>query len=181
MSKHISFFKEAIKDWRSTGSIVRSSPELIKKMIQPIPFDEVNLIVELGAGQGCITKALVDSLVKDTHLLAFELNEQFLNELSDLENEKVKIINGDALNLLTYVKRESVDVIISSLPLANFPPSLKKDILRQCYEALKPNGLFIQFQYSLIDFKLLKNLFSSVDRKFTPLNLPPAFIYICKK
>ena len=80
MSKHISFLKEAIKDWRSTGSIVRSSPELIKKMLQPILFDKVELIVELGAGQGCITKALADSLVKNTHLLAFELNDHFLEE-----------------------------------------------------------------------------------------------------
>lgn len=181
MSKHISFLKEAIKDWRSTGSIVRSSPELIKKMLQPIYFDEVNLIVELGAGQGCITKALADSLLNDTRLLAFELNDQFLEELSFLGNEKVEIINGDALNLLTYVKKLSVDVVISSLPLANFPESLKIDILQQCYDALKPNGLFIQFQYSLIDFKLLKKRFSSVERKFTPLNIPPAFIYICRK
>ena len=181
MSKHFSFLKEAIKDLRSTGSIVRSSPELIKKMVQPIHFDEVNLIVELGAGQGCITKALADSLVNDTRLLAFELNDQFLKELYLLENEKVEIINGDALNLLTYVKKESVDVVISSLPLANFPDILKMDILQQCYDSLKTNGLFIQFQYSLIDFKLLKKRFSSVERKFTPLNIPPAFIYLCRK
>ena len=174
MSKHISFLKEAIKDWRSTGSIVRSSPELIKKMLQPILFDKVELIVELGAGQGCITKALADSLVKNTHLLAFELNDH-------LEKENVEIINGDALNLLTYVKKESVDVVISSLPLANFPFALKRDILQQCYDALKPSGLFIQFQYSLIDYKLLKKKFSSVERKFTPLNIPPAFIYVCRK
>ncbi|MEY3322450.1 MAG: hypothetical protein RLZZ417_2033 [Bacteroidota bacterium] len=181
MSKHISFFKEAIKDWRSTGSIVRSSPELIKKMMQPIHFEDVNLLVELGAGQGCITKALADALKGDTRLLAFELNDQFLRELSLFEKENVEIINGDALNLLTYVKKESVDAIISSLPLANFPAILKRDILQQCYDALKPNGLFIQFQYSLIDFKLLKKRFSSVERKFTPLNIPPAFIYICEK
>lgn len=181
MSKHFSFLKEAIKDWRSTGSIVRSSPELIKKMLQPILFDKVELIVELGAGQGCITKALADSLVKNTHLLAFELNDHFLEELSLLEKENVEIINGDALNLLTYVKKESVDVVISSLPLANFPFALKRDILQQCYDALKPSGLFIQFQYSLIDYKLLKKKFSSVERKFTPLNIPPAFIYVCRK
>jgi phospholipid N-methyltransferase len=113
--------------------------------------------------------------------LAFELNDHFLKELSLLENEKVEIINSDALNLLTYVKKESVDVVISSLPLANFPDILKIDILQQCYDALKPNGLFIQFQYSLIDYKLLKKRFSLVERKFTPLNIPPAFIYVCRK
>lgn len=181
MSKHFSFLKEAIKDWRSTGSVVRSSPELIKKMLQPIHFDKVDLVVELGAGQGCITKTLADSLQNNSQLLAFELNNQFLDELSFLENNRVKIVNGDALNLLTYVKKESVDVVISSLPLANFPLNLKRDILQQCYDSLKPNGLFIQFQYSLIDYKLLKKKFFSVERKFTPLNIPPAFIYVCIK
>lgn len=105
MSKHISFLREAIKDWRSTGSIVRSSPDLIRKMLQPIRFEEVDLIVELGAGQGCITKALADALLGNTHLLAFELNDHFLKELSLLQKENVEIINGDALNLSTYVKR----------------------------------------------------------------------------
>lgn len=46
-------------------------------MMQPIHFNDVELIVELGAGQGCITKALADSLVGNTHLLAFELNDIF--------------------------------------------------------------------------------------------------------
>jgi len=181
MSKHFSFLKEAIKDWRSTGSIVRSSPELIKKMMLPIHFEDIQLIVELGAGQGCITKAIAEVIKEETHLLAFELNDQFLKELFLFEKENVEIINGDALNLLTYVKKESVDAIISSLPLANFPTILKRNILQQCYDALKPKGLFIQFQYSLIDFKLLKKRFNSVERKFTPLNIPPAFIYICRK
>jgi phospholipid N-methyltransferase len=181
MNHHISFFKEAVKNWRSTGSIVRSSPRLIKKMMQSIAFEEIDLIVELGAGQGCITKALAQSLKGDTRLLALELNNQFFEELFLIAKENVEIIQGDALHLPAYVKKESVDVVVSGLPFANFSPKLKTDILEKCYESLKPNGLFIQFQYSLIDYKLLQRKFSSVEKKFTPLNIPPAFIYICRK
>ena len=44
---------------------------------------------------------------------------------------------------------------------------------------LSRGGMFIQYQYSLGKRDLLKDYFHCVRLGFTPLNLPPAFIYYC--
>ena len=72
-----------------------------------------------------------------------------------------------------------MDYIISSLPLAVLPIRLKLRIINECKLALGTEGVFIQFQYSLNAKDLLYKKFSSVDITFTPLNLPPAFVYHC--
>jgi phospholipid N-methyltransferase len=71
------------------------------------------------------------------------------------------------------------DYIFSSIPLALIPKGVKRSILQNAVSNLKPNGKYIQFQYSLADYKLLKKHFSRVRLKFTMLNFPPAFVYSC--
>jgi len=49
------------------------------------------------------------------------------------------------------------------------------------YHSLKPGGLFIAFQYSQQMKKLLGEHFSIEKIEFVPLNIPPAFVYVCRK
>lgn len=84
------------------------------------------------------------------------------------------------MNLLEYVEPHSIDSIVSSIPLSNISIAEKKELLLQCKEALKPTGTLIQYQYSLADYKLLKAIFGQVELQFALLNIPPAFIYICR-
>jgi len=79
------------------------------------------------------------------------------------------------------IEAGQVDVIISGLPFAVLPQSLRDEILTGVYRALKPNGIFVTFQYSLQMKKQLVKLFDSVDLSFVPLNIPPAFVYRCQK
>jgi phospholipid N-methyltransferase len=74
-----------------------------------------------------------------------------------------------------------VDCIISGLPFSNFSKGLREQILDGVLHSLKPGGLFITFQYSLHMKKYLVNRFAEVDINLVPLNLPPAFVYCCKK
>ena len=76
---------------------------------------------------------------------------------------------------------KKADIIISSLPLANFSEELRNSILEIVHESLNEKGSFIQFQYSLNAFKNLKKLFPVVKLNFTALNFPPAFVYTCSK
>ena len=41
------------------------------------------------------------------------------------------------------------------------------------------DGVYVQFQYSLNAHKLLKKKFNKVTLDFTPINMPPAFVYRC--
>jgi phosphatidylethanolamine/phosphatidyl-N-methylethanolamine N-methyltransferase len=83
---------------------------------------------------------------------------------------------GNYLNELGF---EKADLIISSLPLANFPPELRNKLLLTAKNSLSEKGKFVQFQYSLQSMKTLKRIFHSVKVDFTAFNFPPAFIYTC--
>ena len=180
-NKNLTFLKVALRDMRTTGSVTSSSKYLIKKMLEPINFKTAKNIVEFGAGEGCITNELLNKAQLGTHISSFELNETLYNHLQSIKNRKITFINDNVLELGNYVNPHSVDVIVSGLPLANIPKSVKTKILSAAIEALQPDGIFIQYQYSLFDYALLKKHFREVKLDFTPLNFPPAFIYLCKK
>ena len=76
---------------------------------------------------------------------------------------------------------KKADAIISSLPLANFPETLRTSLIQESHTVLNDNAQFIQFQYSLQSKKKLEKTFEKVSIRFTPLNFPPAFIYTCTK
>lgn len=61
------------------------------------------------------------------------------------------------------------------------PDDVVHRILTNSDNALAENGKYIQFQYSLNAKKKLQSYFSEVKINFTPLNIPPAFVYICSK
>jgi phospholipid N-methyltransferase len=68
------------------------------------------------------------------------------------------------------------------LPLTIISNKVSKEILDKSFEVLENGGTYIQFQYSLSYFKKLKTVFKkSISLDFEPLNLPPAFVYRCKK
>ncbi|MBI4154977.1 hypothetical protein HY498_02750 [Candidatus Woesearchaeota archaeon] len=177
------FFLQYLKNPRLIGSITPSSKYLIKKMISPIDFSNARYILELGSGNGCITKELLKNMDLESKLIIFETNEEFCKTISKIEDERLYIINDSAEKILHHLKKlkiKKADYIISGLPLAVLPKETREIILNSISKSLKQNGLYIQFQYSLRSYKQIKQLFSQVNVNFTSLNIPPAFIYICK-
>jgi len=179
--EELNFFKEFLKNWRSVGSITPSSKFLTNKMLETVDFSKAKLVIELGSGSGIITTQLLKKINKDARLIAFETNSDFYRDLKKINDDRVEVHNQSALSLEKYFSPESVDYIVSGIPLANLSVSDKKNLLISSYKALKPNGRFIQFQYSLESKKDLEKVFDRVNVDFTPLNIPPAFVFSCSK
>ena len=184
MSKK-SFLKEFIRENKTVGSLTPSSRFLASKMLESVDYNQIKVIVELGPGTGVFTKKIVKQLPENVFFLVFELNEEFYFQLKNEFNQpNVIIIHDSADQILKYLKAynlESADIVISSLPLANFDESLRFSILSKVYETLHDEGKFIQFQYSLQSKKVLNTLFKEVKIGFTAFNIPPAFVYTCFK
>lgn len=176
----LTFFTQGFSNINQTGSLIRSSVHLSKQMTGIIDFHQTLNIVELGAGTGAMTKYILSVMNKQTSLTAFEINPVLFGKLNRLDDHRLTKINKNVLQLPEYVYDQSVDYIISGLPLANIKVRQKINILDVCKRVLKPGGYYIQFQYSLNDISLLKRNFSSVKFGFTLLNMPPAFIYYAK-
>lgn len=184
--KNNNFLKEFFKERKTVGAISPSSKSLTKKMLKNVDFKNANVIVEYGPGTGVFTRRIIESMNPDAKLYVFELHEPFFVSLKkEFENDKrVQVINDSAVNVRKYLEfdnKKYADVIISSLPLTNFDQKLTMRILKSAEIALKPEGQYIQFQYSLNARKLLIKIFSSISIQFTANNLPPAFVYTCKK
>jgi len=170
---------------KTSGTIIPSSRFLVKKMLHEIDFSKANVIVELGPGNGVITKNILKKLHATAILICFEINDSFYNELQKIEHPQLKVINASAENITEELRKLGYSKacnIISSLPLTNIPDKISKNILNNSYSSLEENGTFIQYQYTTSYFKKLQTVFEKeVSLDFEILNVPPAFIYRCKK
>lgn len=180
----IGFFRESIKNIKTVGTVTRSSKFVCKAMIKHVDFSKADTIVELGAGDGVITKHILREMKPDSRLLSFEINELFCQKLNKIKDPKLIVAEDSAENLrqhLDQMKVKQADYIISALPFVSLPEDLSYRIVEEARKALKPGGLYIQLHYSLLTRKMYKKVFGNVDVNFEPLNIPPAFILVSKK
>ncbi|WP_439133086.1 class I SAM-dependent methyltransferase [Polaribacter sp.] len=167
------------------GTITPSSRFLSKKMIRKIDFTKAAVIVEFGPGNGAITKHILKNLSPKAILICFEINDNFYHQLKALKHPQLIVVKASAEKIEEELKKiniTKVNYVISSLPLTIIPDMISNEILRKSYQVLDCQGTFIQYQYSLTYYNTLKNVFrESISLDFQMLNLPPAFIYHCKK
>ena len=71
---------------KTSGTIIPSSRFLVKKMLYEIDFSKADVIVELGPGNGVITKNILKKLHAKAVLICFEINDSFYNELQKIVN-----------------------------------------------------------------------------------------------
>ncbi|MGB1041858.1 MAG: class I SAM-dependent methyltransferase [Tenacibaculum sp.] len=185
MSKKFNFFKEAVKNYKTSGTIAPSSRYLSSKMLREINFSEAKVIVELGPGNGVITERILEKIQPNTILVCFEINEAFYKELKKIKHPQLIVLKASAENIKVELNKLGyfeADYIVSSLPLTIIPKEVSHTILSKSYEFLNTKGFFIQYQYSLTYYKKLKGIFgNNINLSFEPLNFPPAFIYKCLK
>ena len=174
------FLSALIKEPRSIGAIAPSSSYLAKYLIAGIGSG--SRVVELGAGTGIVTQAILESGVEPKDLIALEQNGEFTDLLKE-RFPNIIVAKANALDLKQHigVLDGPPDFVISGLPLMLFTMKQKTSLISQAFEVLGPNGFFHQFTYggkcpvesSILDLIGLKATFL----KFALLNLPPAFIY----
>jgi phospholipid N-methyltransferase len=173
---------EHIRHFRTSGTIVRSSPFLINRLLRGIEFDRARTIVQLGVGTGCITKALLDRMRPDARLLSLELNRVFVDECEEAGDPRLVLRHACASDLPGIADSlgiGTIDYVVSSLPLAIMEDDLVERILAASQSRLSPTGLFLQYQYSLSQKDVLERRFCDVRVGFTLVNIPPAFVYEC--
>lgn len=185
MHTKIDFLKEAVKTYKTSGTLIPSSRFLAARMLKSINFKTADVIVELGPGNGAITKYILKNIQPNTQLICFEINENFHKQMQRISHPQLTLLNTSAENICEELEKLKISKachIISSLPLTIIPNEVTKAILENSYKVLAVNGDFIQYQYSLSYFKKLKAVFhKDISLTFEALNFPPAFVYRCKK
>ncbi len=174
-----SFTLSAFKNIKQTGSLFRSSKFLAKKLTESLSSDQPLTVVELGAGDGVITKEILDKISPKSRLYTYEINNNFIPHLSAFKDDRLTIFNQSVEKLRSDFGYNDVDIIISSLPLANINKTFKEQLIRNVKFVLKDKGQFIQYQYSKNDKKILETNFKELSTQFCFFNMPPAIIYNC--
>jgi phospholipid N-methyltransferase len=185
LNSHVDFLRESFRNLRLTGSVARSSRFLCKAMADAINPADARVVVELGAGDGAITRFLLRRICPEAHLYVFEINPVFVEKLKHtIQDSRICILPESAENmgaLFSEREIESVDYIVSAIPFALLPEVLADSIVDACYQWLRPGGKFIQYHYSPHLFGLYKQKFGNIHVQFIPWNIPPAFVVSCVK
>lgn len=182
LTEKLSFLMKFIESPTQVGSITPSSRFLAEKMLESIDWENVRFVAELGAGTGAFTNHIQLLKHPNCKFAVFEKDDDMRQALYNLYPESSYF--EDALCLAEKVQSmgmESLDAVVSGLPFALFEETVRQRIIDEVLQSIKPNGVFITFQYSLQMKHLLSSKFSRVEISFVPLNLPPAFVYVCHK
>lgn len=178
----VDFFLEMMRSIKTTGTVTQSSKFAAKKMIKPVNFSTAKYLVELGAGNGVITKHILEKMRPDAKLLAFEINPKLCEEIKKIDDSRLILIEDSAEKLDFYLEKHQMpqaDHVISALPLSLIPDEIRDNIIDEVVKNLGKNGFFVQIQYSPVSLKILKQKFEKVKVGFVARNLPPALLYYC--
>ena len=98
-------------------------------------------------------------------------------------SHRVEVVLDSAEHLLGEITKRGLkpDFIISGIPLGNLRREQVLNLVGAISKALAPGGMYIQFQYSLIDRKKIKANFSRLTTVPVLLNFPPAVVYYAQK
>lgn len=186
------FLKEFLKNPRNVGAISPSSKKLSNLISTKANLGNKKSVVEIGSGLGNFTSLINEKISKDCTFFGIEINQKFFHKLTK-KYPNITFYNDSAKNINKYLlenKLNACECIISGLPWSSFDTNLQKELLDSIYDNLEEGGTFLTFAYIQggllprgIKFRnYIKSKFKEVKTsEIVWLNLPPAFIYICKK
>jgi phospholipid N-methyltransferase len=173
------FIKSWLQNPLATGAVAPSGRPLARLMANGLGTG--HRVLELGAGTGTLTRAILDAGVRPEDLVVVEQNTEFVAIL-ERRFPDCSIVAADAMALVdTLDASRPFDFVISGLPLLLFNPEQKQRLLEQVFAVLGPNGCLHQFTYGgrcPVDRSLRRELgLASSLVGFAAFNLPPAFVY----
>ena len=174
----LKFLRLALAQPRQIGAVLPSSPVLSRAMARAAAKAGGLPVLELGPGTGAVTAAILRAGVSEQKLLAIERSEELLPDLR-LRFPGVRFIGGDAFLAGEILAgsvpewRGQIGVVVSSLPLLNFPADARDRLLEQLAEWLHPQATLVQFSYSLRRHRGFSGL-KEIGSKVVWLNVPPA-------
>ncbi len=169
------------------GAVLPSSRALTHAMAAQVNLQREGVVIELGAGTGVVTQALLHAGIPAEQLVVIERDPK-LHALLCAHFPYINNVCGDAMELQQLLLEQNVKEvgnIVSSLPLLSLPREVRHAIEAQMLELVCQHGAkLIQFTYgptSPISTQMLKryNVFGR-RVKFVMANMPPAHVWVFK-
>lgn len=192
MSDSIAFLRNFIRQPGTIGAIAPSSNALAQMMVDSVDWGATTAVIEYGPGTGVFTEQIAKAVKPGTKFFAIEQSPD-LAARTRSRVPGITVYEDSVANVVDICQRESieqVDAVLCGLPWASFPESLQQECFDAMLKVLKPGGTFATFAYwqglllpaGLRFRSRLKRTFGEVKHSPTVfMNLPPAFVYRCKR
>jgi phosphatidylethanolamine/phosphatidyl-N-methylethanolamine N-methyltransferase len=173
------FFRSLLSDPLKIGALAPSSPRLSRLMASRVDPAQSS-VLEIGAGTGAITRALLHTGLCPERLFVIERDPELAAFLR-VRFPYVKVHCGEAIHaarILSVESVERVETIVSSLPLRNLPQCDQLELVRAMISALSHRGQIIQFTYGAgcpIPYRRLGLDAERLGRVW--MNFPPATVW----
>jgi phosphatidylethanolamine/phosphatidyl-N-methylethanolamine N-methyltransferase len=173
------FFRRWMANPLQMGSIIPSSPALCRRVAAQIRRAPDEIVLELGAGTGVISRALLDSGLAPDRLFVMEIVPDMADHLRRVL-PGVNVIEGDARmlpDLLPARFHGRVGTVVCGIPLVLLPVPEQRRFI-DAIEAVAPGRGFLHYSYCATSpLPSRKHSLSARREAWTPLNFPPASVW----
>ena len=184
ISERMQFLRSFLAHPRQVGAVLPTSRRAVGDMLDMADVPAARLVVELGAGTGSHTGPILERLAPGARLLAFEIDPDLAGILRSRydDDPRLEVVTGSAELLDEHLEGGArPDIVVSALPFTSLPGDTGRRILEMTRRTLAEDGVFLVLQYSVFVRKTLHQLFGSVQQRWSPINVPPAFLFACSR
>lgn len=185
------FAYDFLKKPKQVGAILPSSAKLAWAMTENISLENARNIAELGAGTGAFTKQILRKKSAAASFFAVEIDTKMATKLA-ARFENLDIEAGRAQDLRAFLQRRNLgrlDAVVSGIPWTFLSEREQDELLGIIRECLNDGGCFTTFIYAFCSpikrrrfARKLRAFFSELSTpKIVWKNIPPAFVYQCRK
>jgi phosphatidylethanolamine/phosphatidyl-N-methylethanolamine N-methyltransferase len=146
------FVQEARENFGDIGAVAPSSPVLARAMTAHLDrCRSPRTVLEVGAGTGAVTAALIDRLGHEDRLDVVESNEAFAGALQAVTGASASTdrprTTVHTMRIEAFETGVRYDAIVSGLPFTNATPDEVRVILDRFDSLLTDGGSIVYFAY----------------------------------
>lgn len=173
------FFRRWLANPLEMGSIVPSSPALGRRVAAAVRAGPPGAVIELGAGTGAITRAMLEGGISPARLTVVEIVPEMASILR-ATYPGVTVLCGDAWRLPTLLGADvagRIGSVVCGIPLVLLPRA-RQHALVEAIEAVAPGRGFLHYTYCVTS-PLPAGPLGLVGERvaWTPANFPPASLW----
>jgi phosphatidylethanolamine/phosphatidyl-N-methylethanolamine N-methyltransferase len=161
------------------GSVVPSAPALCRRVVAQVRLEADEGVVELGAGTGVISRALLAGGIAPERITVVEIVPDMASHLAETL-PGVTVIQGDARalpDLLPPHRRGRVGTVVCGIPLVLLPVAEQRRFI-DAMAAVAPGRGFLHYSYCVTSpLPWRKHGLVAKREAWTPLNFPPASVW----
>ncbi len=149
-NENIIFFKSLLRSPLKTGAVFPSSKNLASSVsgFVNVPGPD-EYILEIGAGTGRLTSALLERGVPAAQLIILEMQPSLAKFLKK-NFHSVTILEGNAVDLIKLLPQRAIgniQTVVSGIPMVNLRFQDQQQIITAIKNVIKSDGTLLQFTY----------------------------------